>query len=161
MVTANGQNYEQMGALEVTTFQRGHSEMKGFRRTASDEVGYRDYVAKLESKIGPAEAERVLREFAVAHGQPPYRAAQVVPRLWNRPVASFDAITELPAAFRALLAAREKRGTLDLELPERRVLLDEAGRVADVVPRARLDSHRLIEEFMVAANVCAAEGAER
>ena len=52
----------------------------------------------------PAEAERVLREFAVAHGQPAYRAAQVVPRLWSRPVASFDAITELPAAFRALLA---------------------------------------------------------
>jgi 23S rRNA (adenine2503-C2)-methyltransferase len=51
----------------------------------------------------PAEAERVLREFAAAHGQPPYRAAQVVPRLWNRPVASFAEITELPAAFRALL----------------------------------------------------------
>jgi phenylpropionate dioxygenase-like ring-hydroxylating dioxygenase large terminal subunit len=60
VVAANGQNYEQMGALEVTTFPRGHSEMKGFRRTASDEVGYRDYVAKLESKLGPEEAERVL-----------------------------------------------------------------------------------------------------
>ncbi len=67
----------------------------------------------------------------------------------------------LHGAFRALLAAREKRGTLDLELPERRVLLDEAGRVAAVVPRARLDAHRLIEEFMVAANVCAAEELER
>jgi ribonuclease R len=67
----------------------------------------------------------------------------------------------LHGAFRALLAAREKRGTLDLELPERRVLLDEAGRVADVVPRARLAAHRLIEEFMVAANVCAAEELER
>jgi ribonuclease R len=67
----------------------------------------------------------------------------------------------LNGAFRALLAARERRGTLDLELPERRVLLDEAGRVADVVPRARLDSHRLIEEFMVGANVCAAEELER
>jgi hypothetical protein len=41
------------------------------------------------------------------------------------------------------------------------VLLDEAGRVAAVVPRARLDAHRLIEEFMVAANVCAAEELER
>ena len=67
----------------------------------------------------------------------------------------------LNGAFRALLAAREKRGTLDLELPERRVLLDDAGRVAAVVPRARLDAHRLIEEFMVAANVCAAEELER
>jgi len=60
VVAANGQNYEQMGALEVTAFPRGHSEMKGFRRTASDETGYRDYVAKLESRIGAAEAERVL-----------------------------------------------------------------------------------------------------
>ncbi|GAA0581757.1 ribonuclease R [Craurococcus roseus] len=67
----------------------------------------------------------------------------------------------LNGAFRALLAAREERGTLDLEMPERRVLLDEAGRVTAVVPRARLDAHRLIEEFMVAANVCAAEELER
>jgi ribonuclease R len=67
----------------------------------------------------------------------------------------------LHGAFRALLTAREARGTLDLELPERRVLLDEAGRVAAVVPRARLDAHKLIEEFMVAANVCAAEELER
>jgi ribonuclease R len=67
----------------------------------------------------------------------------------------------LNGAFRALLVARQRRGTLDLELPERRVILDEAGRVADVAPRARLDAHRLIEEFMVAANVCAAEELER
>jgi ribonuclease R len=67
----------------------------------------------------------------------------------------------LYAAFRALLAAREARGTLDLDLPERRVLLDEQGRVAAVVPRPRLDSHRLIEEFMVLANVAAAEELER
>ena len=67
----------------------------------------------------------------------------------------------LNGAFRALLEARERRGTLDLELPERRVLLDEAGQVADVVSRARLDAHRLIEEFMIAANVSAAEELER
>ncbi len=67
----------------------------------------------------------------------------------------------LYAAYRALLGARQARGTLDLDLPERRVVLDEAGRVAEVAPRARLDSHRLIEEFMVLANVCAAEELER
>lgn len=70
-------------------------------------------------------------------------------------------IARLYGAFRALLDARERRGTLELEMPERRVMLDEAGRVQAVVPRARLDSHRLIEEFMVAANVCAAEELER
>ncbi len=66
----------------------------------------------------------------------------------------------LYGAFRALLGARERRGTLDLDVPERRVLLDAKGHVQAVVPRARLDAHRLIEEFMVAANVCAAEELE-
>jgi ribonuclease R len=70
-------------------------------------------------------------------------------------------LAPLYAAFRALLGARQARGTLDLDLPERRVILDDAGRVASIVPRARLDSHRLIEEFMVLANVCAAEELER
>ena len=64
-------------------------------------------------------------------------------------------------AFRALLAARTARGTLDLDLPERKVLLNEQGQVAAIAPRPRLDSHRLIEEFMVLANVCAAEELER
>jgi ribonuclease R len=67
----------------------------------------------------------------------------------------------LYAAYRALLAARQKRGTLDLDLPERRVVLDDSGHVASIAPRPRLDSHRLIEEFMVLANVAAAEELER
>ena len=66
----------------------------------------------------------------------------------------------LYAAFRALLAARRARGTLDLDLPERQVVLNE-GRVERIVPRPRLDSHRLIEEFMILANVAAAEELER
>ena len=70
-------------------------------------------------------------------------------------------IGNLYGAFRALLAAREARGMLDLDLPERQVRLDADGRVAEVVPRPRLDSHRLIEEFMVLANVAAAEELER
>ncbi|MDB5369638.1 MAG: ribonuclease [Roseomonas sp.] len=72
-----------------------------------------------------------------------------------------ETIGPLYGAFSALLAAREARGTLELDLPERRVLLDEDGKVHGVAPRARLDSHRLIEEFMVAANVCAAETLEK
>ena len=70
-------------------------------------------------------------------------------------------LAPLYAAFRALLAARQARGTLDLDLPERQVKLDAEGRVAAVLPRPRLDSHRLIEEFMVLANVAAAEELER
>ena len=79
-----------------------------------------------------------------------------------------DAVLALPeglldslyGAFRALLGARTRRGTLDLDLPERRVVIED-GRVAAIVPRARLDSHRLIEEFMVLANVAAAQELER
>ena len=67
----------------------------------------------------------------------------------------------LYAAFRALLGARTRRGTLDLDLPERKIALGPDGRVASVAPRPRLDSHRLIEEFMVLANVAAAEELER
>jgi len=70
-------------------------------------------------------------------------------------------LAPLYAAFRVLLEARNARGTLDLDLPERKILLGEDGKVANVAPRPRLDSHRLIEEFMVLANVCAAEELER
>jgi len=70
-------------------------------------------------------------------------------------------LVHLYAAFRALLAARMERGSLDLDLPERQVVLDDRGYVASVAPRPRLDSHRLIEEFMVLANVAAAEELER
>jgi ribonuclease R len=68
---------------------------------------------------------------------------------------------ELYAAFAALKAARAARGTLDLDLPERKVELTPDGQVAKIAPRPRLDSHRLIEEFMILANVCAAEELER
>ncbi|HEU5186042.1 MAG TPA: 23S rRNA (adenine(2503)-C(2))-methyltransferase RlmN [Gemmatimonadaceae bacterium] len=52
----------------------------------------------------PDEAERVLREFAVAHGEPAYRGGQVARRLWTNPAATFEAMSELPRAYRALLA---------------------------------------------------------
>ncbi|HVA15357.1 MAG TPA: ribonuclease R [Stellaceae bacterium] len=67
----------------------------------------------------------------------------------------------LYGAFAALDRAWRRRGALDLDLPERRIQLDQDGKVARIEPRQRLDSHRLIEEFMVAANVAAAETLER
>jgi ribonuclease R len=70
-------------------------------------------------------------------------------------------IRPLYGAYRAFDRARQRRGTLDLDLPERRILLDPAGRVARIEPRDRLDSHKLIEEFMIAANVAAATELER
>ncbi len=69
-------------------------------------------------------------------------------------------IRPLYGAYGALARARRARGTLDLDLPERSVVLDERGEVTAIRPSARYDSHRLIEEFMIAANVAAAETLE-
>jgi ribonuclease R len=69
-------------------------------------------------------------------------------------------IRPLYGAYEALCKARAARGTLELDLPERQVMLDEAGHVVAIAPRARLDSHKLIEEFMIAANVAAAQDLE-
>ena len=66
-------------------------------------------------------------------------------------------IKPLYAAYEALVRAREARQPLDLDLPERRIELSDEGQVTSVNFRDRLDAHRLIEEFMVLANVCAAE----
>jgi ribonuclease R len=70
-------------------------------------------------------------------------------------------LDDLYGAFRLLLGARQARGTLDLDLPEWKVALDEDGKIASVSRRPRLDSHRLIEEFMVLANIAVAEELER
>ncbi len=70
-------------------------------------------------------------------------------------------IEPLFAAFACLMKARERRGVLDLNVTERKVLLDQEGQVTGIVPRQQLDSHRLIEEFMIAANVAAAETLEK
>ncbi len=59
-----------------------------------------------------------------------------------------------------LQEARQKRAPLDLDLPERKIILDERGLVSRVVVPERLDAHRLIEEFMIQANVAAAEALE-
>jgi len=60
----------------------------------------------------------------------------------------------------ALAKARDDRTPLDLDLPERRVVLDADGAIASVAARERLDAHRLIEDYMIAANVAAAKALE-
>lgn len=84
---------------------------------------------------------------AARDGHPSDRLAPHVERI----------VDPLYAAFDALRRARERRQPLDLDLPERRIELAPDGRVTSVDFRERLDAHRLIEEFMVLANVAAAE----
>lgn len=71
-----------------------------------------------------------------------------------------ETLRDLWSCWRALAAARDRREPLDLDLPERRVVLDEKGRLLSVAPRERLDAHRLVEDFMIAANVAAAKALE-
>jgi phenylpropionate dioxygenase-like ring-hydroxylating dioxygenase large terminal subunit len=60
VVAANSQNYDQMRGLEVTCYAHGHSDMRGFRRAASEEAPYLEYVAKLEERRGKEKAAAVL-----------------------------------------------------------------------------------------------------
>lgn len=69
-------------------------------------------------------------------------------------------VAALYGAFGSLLKAREARGAIDLDLPERKIVLAENGAVERIDQRTRLDSHRLIEEFMILANISAAETLE-
>ena len=69
-------------------------------------------------------------------------------------------LANLWAAWKLLFAAREARDPLDLELPERQVKLNDEGRIEEIRLRERLDAHRVVEDFMIAANVAAAKALE-
>ncbi len=69
-------------------------------------------------------------------------------------------LIDLWDAWRALGRARDSRDPLALELPERRVVLNEAGKIEEIALRERLDAHRVVEDFMIAANVAAAKALE-
>ena len=88
------------------------------------------------------ERAQALRDHGRAEGAPDHALA-LVRRLYD--------------AWEALSRARRQRGPLDLDLAERQIVLGRDGRVQAIATRARLDSHRLIEDYMIAANVAAAE----
>ena len=71
-----------------------------------------------------------------------------------------DRVTDLlnlHDAYRALLAERTVRGAVDFETTETQIVCDESGRIEKIIPRTRNQAHRLIEEAMLAANVCSAD----
>ncbi len=65
-------------------------------------------------------------------------------------------LLDLHEVYRALLRQRARRGAVDFETTETQIVCDDAGRIEKIVPRVRTEAHRLIEEAMLAANVCAA-----
>ncbi len=66
-------------------------------------------------------------------------------------------LLNLHDVYKALLASRQVRGAVDFETTEAQIVCDESGRIEKIVPRMRNDAHKLIEEAMLAANVCSAD----
>lgn len=66
-------------------------------------------------------------------------------------------LLDLHDLFKVLLAAREKRGAIDFDTAETQMVFNDDGKIDRIVPVVRNDAHRMIEECMLAANVCAAE----
>lgn len=109
---------------------------------------------------GEKRSQRFHRIMMRSHAKIAYQDAQaaidgedglVAPDILNK------VLRPLWDAYAALKRGRERRGPLDLDLPERKILLDGQGRVDRVIVPDRLDAHKLIEEFMIQANVAAAE----
>ncbi|MDB5691125.1 MAG: rnr [Alphaproteobacteria bacterium] len=139
--------------LQVTK----HGQLKSSRFTRARvriaaNIAYEDAQAAIDATVGQ---ERI--EVSSPTCSMPEIEADAPPV----PPALVDGtLKPLWACWRALFEAREKRGPLELDLPERRVVLDEKGRIASVAPRERLDAHKLIEDYMIAANVAAARALE-
>ena len=111
--------------------KRGHTFMRAMMRSAV--------------KLSYQEAQ------AAMDGKPTEKAAPFLDNV----------LKPLWAAYAALSKARDQRQPLDLDLPERKIVLDKSGQVDRVVIPERLDAHRLIEEFMIQANVAAAQMLEK
>jgi ribonuclease R len=114
-------------------------------------------------KSGNKKSHRFSRVTMRSAAKLSYEEAQMA--IDGRPSAKAETLVDdvlkpLWAAYAALTKAREKRGPLELDLPERKFVLDDKGHVLRVVTPLRLDAHRLIEEFMIQANVAAAEELE-
>jgi ribonuclease R len=77
------------------------------------------------------------------------------------PASVMPSLENLYAAFKALLGARGKRGAIDFETVETQMIFDANGKIERIVPVVRNDAHRLIEECMLAANVCASDYLEK
>jgi ribonuclease R len=114
--------------------------------TASGDVhAYQFYPAVMHSHARMTYTE-VAAILANTRGPEAARRKDLVPHFLN-----------LHEVYRALLKARNVRGAVDFETTETQIICDENGRIEQIVPRVRNDAHKLIEEAMLAANVCSAD----
>ena len=110
------------------------------------------------SPEGRVAGHRFVRGMMRSAASLTYEQAQAIAEGADHPLA--EPVRRLFAAWRCALGERGERSPLELDLPERRIWLDDVGNVASVAFRDRFDAHRLIEEFMILANVAAAEALE-
>ena len=106
---------------------------------------YQFYPAVINSHARLTYTE-VAAILANTHGPEAAKRQALVPHLLH-----------LHEVYRALLSQRAKRGAVDFETTETQIICDDNGRIEKIVPRTRNEAHRLIEEAMLAANVCAAD----
>jgi ribonuclease R len=102
----------------------------------------------------------LIRSAARLHYEQAQLAVSGRPDEITEPIAH-KVLEPLYAAYRVVRRARDEREPLDLEIPERKIVLKSDGTVDRVIIPQRLEAHRLIEEFMILANVAAAESCER
>lgn len=107
-------------------------------------------------KVGHRFERGLMRSAATLNYQEVQQAIDGAPNDKCGPLMD-EVIKPLFAAYHALEQARKRRQPLNLDLPERKVVLSDEGKVLSVNFADRLDTHRLIEDFMVLANVAAAE----
>ena len=113
--------------------------------TAGEITAYQFYPAVIRSHARLTYTE-VAAVLANTRGPEAQRRADLV-----------DHLLHLHEVYRALLKRRGHRGAIDFESTETQIVCDANGRIEKIVPRTRTEAHRLIEETMLAANVCAAE----
>ena len=106
-----------------------------------------------QGKVTKWRFTRALVRIAHNHA---YEEAQAAVDTGNPP----EHLKHLWDAWALLNKARQERDPLELELPERQVKLNDEGRITEIVLRERLDAHRVVEDFMIAANVAAAKALE-
>ncbi|AMK18347.1 MULTISPECIES: ribonuclease R family protein [Sphingobium] len=118
-------------------------------------LAYEDAQAAIDSSNGQADASATVR------AEPVEDHAALSDKLRAKGVDLLEsALKPLWACWKLLRKARDKRDPLALDLPERRVVLDDQGKIVSVAVRERLDAHMLIEDYMIAANVAAAKALE-
>jgi ribonuclease R len=121
-------------------------------------------IARISANIPYPDAQAIIDEADIVHAETRRRGEEVnlcasaSPREQNEELTK--ALRNLWACWRLLKAARDRRNPLALDMPERRITLDEEGRVTGVALREHLDAHQVVEDYMIAANVAAAKALE-